>query len=56
VEINVAKTFSLILLGAQSFPLLLGGAIATALTGSNIGELHARAQRGVQSHPRSPTL
>jgi uncharacterized protein (TIRG00374 family) len=56
VETNVAKTFSLILLGAQSFPLLLGGAIATALTGSNIGELHARAQRGVQSHPRSPTL
>jgi uncharacterized protein (TIRG00374 family) len=56
VETNDAKTFSFILLGAQSFPLLLGGAIATALTGSNIGELHARARRGVHSNPRSPTL
>jgi hypothetical protein len=56
VETNDAKTFSFILLGAQAFPLLLGGAIATALTGSNIGELHARAKRGVHSNPRSPTL
>jgi uncharacterized protein (TIRG00374 family) len=56
VETNDAKTFSLILLGALAFPLLLGGAIATALTGSNIGELHARAKRGVHSNPRSPTL
>ena len=56
VETNVAKTFSLILLGAQSFPLLLGGAVATALTGSNIGEIHARAKRGVHSNPPNPTL
>ena len=56
VETNDAKTFSFILLGAQAFPLLLGGAVATALTGSNIGELHARAKRGVHSIPRSPTL
>jgi uncharacterized protein (TIRG00374 family) len=56
VETNDAKTFSFILLGAQAFPLLLGGAIATALTGSNIGEIHARAQRGVHSNPASPTL
>ena len=56
VETNDAKTFSFILLGAQSFPLLVGGAIATALTGSNIGELHARARRGVRSNPRTPTL
>ena len=56
VETNDAKTFSFILLGAQAFPLLLGGAIATALTGSNIGEIHARAQRGVHSNPRTPTL
>jgi uncharacterized protein (TIRG00374 family) len=56
VETNDAKTFSFILLGAQAFPLLLGGAIATALTGSNIGEIHARAKRGVHSIPRSPTL
>jgi hypothetical protein len=56
VETNDAKTFSFILLGAQAFPLLLGGAIATALTGLNIGELHARAKRGVHSNPRNPTL
>jgi len=37
VETNDAKTFSFILLGAQASPLLLGGAIAHALTGSNIG-------------------
>jgi uncharacterized protein (TIRG00374 family) len=56
VETNDAKTFSFILLGAQAFPLLLGGAIATALTGSNIGEIHARAKRGVHSNPTHPTL
>jgi uncharacterized protein (TIRG00374 family) len=56
VETNDAKTFSFILLGAQSFPLLLGGAIATALTGSNLGELHARAKHGVRSIPPNPTL
>jgi len=56
VETNDAKTFSFILLGAQAFPLLVGGAIATALTGMNIGELHARAKRGVHANPRSPTL
>jgi uncharacterized protein (TIRG00374 family) len=56
VETNDAKTFSFILLGAQAFPLLLGGAIATALTGLNIGEIHARAKRGVHSNPPSPTL
>jgi uncharacterized protein (TIRG00374 family) len=54
VETNDAKTFSFILLGAQSFPLLLGGAIATALTGSNIGELHARAKRGVRAPSKPP--
>ena len=56
VETNDAKTFSLILLGALTFPLLLGGAIATALTGLNIGELHARAKHGVHTNPPNPTL
>jgi hypothetical protein len=56
VETNDAKTFSFILLGAQAFPLLLGGAIATALTGSNLGELHAHAKRGIHSNPTPPTL
>jgi len=54
VETNDAKTFSFILLGAQAFPLLLGGAIATALTGLNIGELHARARRGVRAARTAP--
>jgi uncharacterized protein (TIRG00374 family) len=56
VETNDAKTFSFILLGAQAVPLLLGGAIATALTGLNIGEIHARAKRSVHSNSPSPTL
>jgi hypothetical protein len=41
-----ARTFSLILPSAQALPLLIGGAVATALTGMNIGELHDRARRG----------
>jgi uncharacterized protein (TIRG00374 family) len=47
---NDAKTFSIILFGALTLPLLLGGAVATALTGSNIGELRDRAQRGLDAH------
>jgi uncharacterized protein (TIRG00374 family) len=54
VETNVATTFSFILLGAQTFPLLLGGAIATALTGLNIGEIHAHAKRGVHAARTAP--
>jgi len=45
---NNGKTFSLILFGAWTLPLLLGGAVATALTGVNIGELRARARAGVR--------
>lgn len=45
VEPNDAKTFSLIFYAVQTFPLLIGGAIATALTGLNIGELRDRAKR-----------
>src|SRR5262249_19513676 len=41
-----AKTFSLLYVVAQTLPLLVGGAIATALTGLNIGELHTRARMG----------
>jgi len=43
---NDAKTFSFLLLFAQTLPLLIGGAVATALTGANIGELRDRAQKG----------
>ena len=44
VEQNDAKTFSLIFYAVQTFPLLIAGAIATALTGTNIGELRDRAR------------
>jgi uncharacterized protein (TIRG00374 family) len=46
VEQNDAKTFSFVLFFALVLPLLIGGAIAVALTGLNIGELRDRAQRG----------
>jgi hypothetical protein len=41
-----AKTFSILYLTAQTLPLLIGGAIATALTGLNLGELRERARLG----------
>jgi hypothetical protein len=40
-----AKTFSIILFVSLTVPLLIGGAIATALTGLNIGELRDRARQ-----------
>ena len=49
--VNNGKTFSLILFGAWTLPLLLGGAIATALTGVNIGELRDRAKAGIRAGP-----
>ena len=48
VEKNDAKTFSIILFVALTVPLLIGGAVATALTGLNIGELRDRARRGAR--------
>jgi glycosyltransferase 2 family protein len=50
VEKNDATTFSIILFGALTLPLLIGGAVATALTGSNIGELRNRARTGLAKH------
>jgi len=41
---DFAKTFSILYLTAQTMPLLIGGAIATALTGLNLGELRERAR------------
>jgi uncharacterized protein (TIRG00374 family) len=47
-----AKTFSIILFGSLTLPLLIGGAVATALTGVNIGELRERARRSADAgHP-----
>jgi uncharacterized protein (TIRG00374 family) len=46
-----AKTFSFIMFFALTLPLLVGGAIATALTGSGIAELRDRARRGMSRTP-----
>ena len=51
VENDTAKTFSFVMFFALTLPLLIGGALATALTGVNIGELRDRAQRGVVAVP-----
>jgi len=51
---NDAKTFSIILFGALTLPLLLGGAVATALTGSKIGELRDRAKQGLEAQSARP--
>jgi glycosyltransferase 2 family protein len=44
VEPKVATTFSIILFGVWTLPIVLLGALATALTGSNITELRRRAR------------
>ncbi|HLH16784.1 MAG TPA: lysylphosphatidylglycerol synthase transmembrane domain-containing protein [Bryobacteraceae bacterium] len=52
VDRNDAKTFSFIYLLATRLPMLVAGAIATAMTGLNLGELHARARRSHgERHP-----
>ena len=48
VEVNDAKTFSFVLFFALTLPLLVDGAIATALTGLNLGEIHHHARKGLQ--------
>jgi len=47
-EANAAKTFSIILFFVLTVPLLIGGAVATALNGLNIGELRDRARAGLE--------
>jgi uncharacterized protein (TIRG00374 family) len=54
LEENDAKTFSIILFGALTLPLLIGGAVATALTGSNIGEIRDRAKQGMEASKTPP--
>ena len=49
VEMNVAKTFSFIMFLAWTLPLLVGGAIALALTGLNLRELRHKAKRSAES-------
>jgi len=48
LERHDAQTFSFILFFALVLPLLIGGAVATALTGVNIRELRERAKRGAE--------
>lgn len=48
VEKTDAKSFSFIMFFTLTLPLLLGGAVATALTGLNLGELRARARAGIE--------
>jgi uncharacterized protein (TIRG00374 family) len=53
VEKTDAKTFSIILFVSLTLPLLIGGAIATALTGVNISDLRDRARVGL-TEPNGP--
>jgi uncharacterized protein (TIRG00374 family) len=54
VERNDAKTFSFIMFFALTLPLLIGGAVATALTGLNLGELRDRARSSVAEARATP--
>jgi uncharacterized protein (TIRG00374 family) len=49
VRATDAKSFSIILFASLTLPLLIGGALATALTGVNIGELRDRARRSADA-------
>jgi uncharacterized protein (TIRG00374 family) len=49
VEAGDAKTFSFIMFFALTLPLLVGGAVAVAITGLNIGELRHQAHQGVRA-------
>jgi uncharacterized protein (TIRG00374 family) len=49
VEKDVAKTFSFLMFIALTLPLLLGGAIAVALTGLNLNDIRSRAKRGLEA-------
>jgi uncharacterized protein (TIRG00374 family) len=54
VERDAATEFSNVLFLALTLPLLVGGAIATALTGLNIGEIHHHARQrmhGTETRP-----
>ena len=54
VEKNDAKTFSFVMFFALTLPLLVGGAIAVALTGLNLKEIRRRAQAGQASWESNP--
>jgi uncharacterized protein (TIRG00374 family) len=49
VEKDAAKTFSVIMFFSLTLPLLVGGAVATALAGLNLGDLRHRATRSAKA-------
>ena len=55
VEKDVAKTFSILMFFAQTLPLLVGGAVAVALTGLNLTDIRARARSGLEAARRQPS-
>jgi uncharacterized protein (TIRG00374 family) len=54
VEKTQATSFSFVMFFALTLPLLIGGAIATALSGLNLGEIRARARRSVVEAEKLP--
>jgi uncharacterized protein (TIRG00374 family) len=54
VEKDVAKTFSFLMFIALTLPLLMGGAVAVALTGLNLADIRARAKRGLEAARHHP--
>lgn len=48
VEPNDAKSFSVLMFVALTLPLLIGGAVAVAMTGLNIGQLRTQAQQSAR--------
>jgi hypothetical protein len=56
VERDVAKDFSFIMFLALTLPLLIGGALATALAGLNIGELRDRAHHSFRTAHRASAV
>jgi uncharacterized protein (TIRG00374 family) len=51
---DVAKSFSFIMFFALTLPLLIGGTLALALTGLNLGEVHKNARKSVQEQQGAP--
>ncbi len=54
VERNDARDFSIVLFLALTVPLLVVGAIATALTGLNLGEIHHHARQRLHATETKP--
>jgi len=54
VERNDARDFSIVLFLALTVPLLIVGAIATALTGLNLGEIHHHARQRMHATETKP--